>query len=408
MKGTLLALATAAGVWAADRMLLARRGDADIAIDFSRLGDRVLYQESPEHVMLEFTVPFVHGPRARQQALIIDVMARVVPDGDRYRGGSIAVTVNNTELPRDDGYFEAIAVKLKKSLSMQVRLDVRMPAGGNAVAWLQGIGSLRLEVGYKFYCRTPIRYGRQEVVLALTEWTSLAPHPMPAPLPPPPPKVSPPPDARVLPIRTHLLRPEDDVVAIVRRYVQPLAQPGDVVAIAESALAIMQGRVKNVEDIQPRFMARRLNRFFMQDSSLSSVYACEMAIREIGEWRFVLATVAGAVGKLMGRSGDFYRVAGPDVAAIDDCTGTLPPYDKCVVMGPKDSDRVCRDIKTQTGLEAAIVDANDLRKCQVLGISTPDLSQMVHDSLLDNPQGNGDEQTPIVLIRRNPAVVTSR
>ena len=46
--------------------------------------------------------------------------------------------------------------------------------------------------------------------------------------------------ARVLPIRTHLLCHLDDPVSVVRRYAAALAQPGDVVAIAESALAVMQ------------------------------------------------------------------------------------------------------------------------------------------------------------------------
>ncbi|HEY4003496.1 MAG TPA: coenzyme F420-0:L-glutamate ligase [Candidatus Xenobia bacterium] len=394
-----------AALVAAEQVLVARKGDADIRVDAKQIRDRRIYQRVPGSAIVEFTVPFVHGPQARQQALLVDCVGRVVPDGDRLRGANLRVWVNNLLLPRDDGYFEAIAVKLKTDCPLQVRVEVDA-ADGNALDWLKNVGLMRIELNYKFYNRTPIRNGRQEVALELADWLSLTPGTMPTVYGVTKPKVSPPLDARVIPIRTHLLRPEDDFVEIIRRYIKDLAQPGDVVAIAESALAIMQGRVKNVGEIRPRFLARRLNRYFLPDSSLSSCYSCEMAMREIGVGRFVLATLAGLFGRLVGRSGDFYRVAGPDVAAIDDCTGTLAPYDKCVVMGPKNSDEVCRDVKARTGLEAAVVDANDLHKCQVLGISDPTLSQMVHDSLLDNPQGNGGEQTPIVLIRRHPAPKT--
>jgi hypothetical protein len=47
--------------------------------------------------------------------------------------------------------------------------------------------------------------------------------------------------ADVLPIRTHLLSTGDHVADVVKAYVMPVAQPGDILTIAESALAIIQG-----------------------------------------------------------------------------------------------------------------------------------------------------------------------
>ena len=35
--------------------------------------------------------------------------------------------------------------------------------------------------------------------------------------------------------------------------------------------------------------------------------------------------------------GIFYRLAGKQARLIDDITGTTPPYDKSIVLGPKDS-----------------------------------------------------------------------
>jgi hypothetical protein len=124
-----------------------------------------------------------------------------------------------------------------------------------------------------------------------------------------------------------------------------------------------------------------------------------MAIREIGLARMLLAMAAGTAGKLVRRPGDFYRIAGRAIAAIDDCTGTLPPFDKHVVMGPARGDQVVAEIKARTGMDATIVDANDLGKVDIFHISDPSRSAEVMEALGPNPQGNGPEMTPLVLIR---------
>ena len=77
----------------------------------------------------------------------------------------------------------------------------------------------------------------------------------------------------------------------------------------------------------------------------------------------------------------------------------MPPFDKYIVAGPIDPEGVVARIKERTGMEAAIVDANDLKRALVLawtsGLNPGEVSRM----LLDNPFGNAAEQTPIVLLR---------
>jgi hypothetical protein len=124
-----------------------------------------------------------------------------------------------------------------------------------------------------------------------------------------------------------------------------------------------------------------------------------MAFREVGVMRIILATIAGVLGKMIGRSGDFYRVAGKLAATIDDCTGTIPPYDKCVVLGPSKVTEVVKTIREKTGLEAAVVDVNDLGKVDVLAVTNTAHIPYLQKSLERNPAGNANEQTPIVLIR---------
>ena len=58
-----------------------------------------------------------------------------------------------------------------------------------------------------------------------------------------------------------------------------------------------------------------LNNIVLQAGIMSAGDACEMAMQGIGAGRGVLATLAGMFGKLVGRAGDFYRLAGPEVAA---------------------------------------------------------------------------------------------
>jgi len=84
---------------------------------------------------------------------------------------------------------------------------------------------------------------------------------------------------------------------------------------------------------------------------------------------------------------------------IDDVTGTLPPYDQFIVLGPQNAQQIVDQIQQETGIAAAIVDVNDLRAVKVLAASSEASIPMLQKALLKNPAGNANEQTPVVLIR---------
>ncbi len=389
---------------------LERRGDADIHLEVQRAHGFTFTSIEPEYAVVRFSIPF--GNRGRQQGCVLDCTGRVLPDGDRWNGLDVEVRVSNSLLPRTDGYFEAIMYKKKDPLELNVELHVR---GKQPVAArLQEIGIIGLEFHHSFYMRSPLRNRRTTYNVVLgRNFTSLGSKR--AESSPTDPVTGSDPAAGshartatmterkvgvAVPVRTHILTPRDRFADVVEKYIVPVARKGDVVAIAESALAIMQGRLYHVEDIAPRWWARKLCRVMGADSSLSTPYGMEMAFRVCGTKRMFAAIVAGVAGKALGRDGDFYRVAGPDVATIDDASGTLPPFDKHVVLGPVDCREVVDDIKKRFGFECAVVDANDLQKCAVLAISDPSLAREVERTLLHNPQGNGGEQTPILFIPR--------
>ena len=74
-------------------------------------------------------------------------------------------------------------------------------------------------------------------------------------------------------------------------------------------------------------------------------------------------------GRAVGRRGVFYELLGEAIAAIDGYTGTLPPYERAIVLGPAEPDRVSAELAAALGLHVAIVDANDLRRAKALGAS---------------------------------------
>ncbi|MCR4397538.1 MAG: coenzyme F420-0:L-glutamate ligase [Firmicutes bacterium] len=205
--------------------------------------------------------------------------------------------------------------------------------------------------------------------------------------------------ARV-PIRTHIVSEKDDIVDVVCRYVARVAEPGDCVAVSESAVAISQGRAILSARVKPGLFARFLCRFPKKHGSLATPQAMQLAIREVGTARVLAAAVAAGLGRLFGVRGLFFRIAGPSIAAIDDIAGTLHPYEEHVVLGPRDPQSVAEAIKRRTGLDSCIVDVNDLGNVDFLAATDGLDRSGVSAALRDNPGGNDDEQTPIVVLKR--------
>ena len=126
----------------------------------------------------------------------------------------------------------------------------------------------------------------------------------------------------------------------------------------------------------------------------------EMALRECGVLRILFAAAVSAISKLFGRKGDFYRVAGYKASSIDGPTAnTLPPYNKYVVLGPNNPDKVAKEVSDIVKAEVAVVDMNDFGG-NILGTSNNKLDRkMILGVLRDNPLGQCSEQTPIGIIR---------
>jgi hypothetical protein len=202
-----------------------------------------------------------------------------------------------------------------------------------------------------------------------------------------------------IPIRTRLVCPGDDLITIVTAAIGGIARPGDVVAISETAVAIAQGEFVPAEFVRPSKLAYALSRRAGTLATVNQPESMQLVIDRAGTWRVVHATIAHVLGRLRGRRGAFYEVMGDAITAIDGYTGTMPPYERAIVFAPRDPEAYSGEFLARTQIACAVVDANDLQKAKVLGASEGVSRVAVERALLHNPHGNGDEQTPVVVIK---------
>ncbi len=207
-----------------------------------------------------------------------------------------------------------------------------------------------------------------------------------------------------IPVKTHLITNADDMADVVVKYPKEKMRPGDILFISEKAVACTQSRAIPMEDIVPRKLAVTLSRYVTKTPAgigLGIPETMEMALRECGTPRILFAAFCSVIGKLLGQKGWFYIVAGPKARGIDGPTeGTIPPYDHYVVLTPADPMGTSKRLARALGHPVAIVDINDLG-ANILGFSEkePSLAQLAK-ILGDNPLGQGEECTPMGIIRR--------
>lgn len=213
----------------------------------------------------------------------------------------------------------------------------------------------------------------------------------------------------LVPVKTKILTNKDDIVETIEKYAKDLIGPDDVISVAESVVAITQGRMVRPEELKPGMLARIMCRFVPQKGSMSSIYGMQAAMNAEGEWKMFGAMLTGMACKLIGKSGVFYQLAGKEAALVDDVTGTMPPFDKHIVYGPHDPHGVAERIKNTFGCYgAAVADVNDLKRAAVLGITNGLDPKQVAQILIDNPFGNASQQTPIVIIKNYAKIAAAQ
>lgn len=206
-------------------------------------------------------------------------------------------------------------------------------------------------------------------------------------------------------IRTHFVAVGEDYIELVKQYVLPHYQEGDILSIAEKVISLCQKNIIYKKDMKLTWLAKFLSRFASHSPhgiGVDNPWKMQFAIDHCGALKIIYASVAAGVGKLFGKKGVFYKIAGPEVAGLDGFyTASFEEYGNFCMMLPKEPNEVCRKIHEATGITCMVVDANDFER-DILGKS-PNLTltdEQCAELIRDNPSGNSTQLTPFILIRK--------
>jgi hypothetical protein len=125
----------------------------------------------------------------------------------------------------------------------------------------------------------------------------------------------------------------------------------------------------------------------------------QLVIDMVGPWRVILAGAVAAATRPLGLHGPFFVVAGYIARSMD---GMRPPYGDVLLppLSPRTARSIAEQLATEIGHPVAIVDIND-RGGSVRTVAGSAISKRRLAAVLaDNPLGQRDQGTPIVVVHR--------
>jgi len=207
------------------------------------------------------------------------------------------------------------------------------------------------------------------------------------------------------PVKTPVINSGDDFIGILKQDITDFLQDGDVLLLAESVVAISQGRGFRFSEITYGKAAEFYAQFVTRTPAgigLGTPQTMQLAINECGFLRITLAVIIGGLTRPFGWKGNFYRVAGTKARAIDGPTaGTMPPYNEFASLSPKEPrDYANRaEQRFNQNIEIIIVDANDIG-VNIMGAKNKQQEELGKQLCIDNPMGQGSEGTPALICRK--------
>lgn len=206
-------------------------------------------------------------------------------------------------------------------------------------------------------------------------------------------------------IQTHFVQRRESQAELVRRYVLPLYQKGDVLAFGAKVMAMCTDSVKTKDDVHPGLFARTAARFAGINSTgvgMHEPYKLQLVVDMCGLPRVLLASFVSAVTRPFGVKGLFYKICGHGVAGIDGFyfRSSFDVYKEMALINPEHPQELCDALTAETGVPTVLMDANDIDQNQLgKAHDFPLTDDQIQDALRDNPFGQGDELTPLILIR---------
>jgi hypothetical protein len=210
---------------------------------------------------------------------------------------------------------------------------------------------------------------------------------------------------RRVPVKTHLVGIDEDLGGVIALYAAEQITPDTTLCLSQKFVSITHGDVRHISDVNDGWLAHLIVKYVHKNDNGDIGYShpkkMQVAIDEAGYPRMIAAVIGGGFTKaVLGRRGDFYRIAGNHISEIDGfAPQAMPPYDEWAMLPSKDPDGICNDLARRFGCAAYVIDGNNI-DVQVVGRSTnmPMSDADAREVMLDNPMGQGDEMTPVFLI----------
>ena len=206
-------------------------------------------------------------------------------------------------------------------------------------------------------------------------------------------------------IQTHFVQRGESQTALVEKYVRPLYQEGDLLSFGAKVMCMCVESVKTRAEVKPGFWANLLWRFAGINHTGVGMHEprkLQLVIDMVGLPRVLWAGFVSAITRPFGVKGLFYKICGHGVAGIDGFyfRSSFERYKTLALINPENPVELSNEMTANTGIPVVIMDANDIDQNQLGKCDTfPLTDDQIQDALKDNPCGQGDELTPIILIR---------
>ncbi len=206
-------------------------------------------------------------------------------------------------------------------------------------------------------------------------------------------------------IQTHFVEVGESQTALIEKYVRPLYREGDMVSFGAKVMAMCTKCVKSRDEVKPGFWANILWRFAGINHTGVGAHEpskMQLIIDICGLPRVLLAAFLSAVTKPFGKHGVFWKVCGHGVAGIDGFyfRSSFDRYKELALINPENPVELCNQLVKETGIPVVLMDANDIEQNQLGKCDNfPLTDDEIQDAMRDNPSGQGDELTPLILIR---------
>jgi len=208
-----------------------------------------------------------------------------------------------------------------------------------------------------------------------------------------------------IPIKTHFIRFGEDLILLIKKYVAKEYKNGDWLAISEKVVSVCQNNVRHISTVKAGWLAKLIVKGvkkYPNDIGFSKPEKMQLAVELAGKPRAIFAMILGAIGKVVGIRGIFWRLIGHRASEIDGFNpDAMYPYTEYTVLPPRDPEKICQNIENKLSIPTVIIDGNNINvKIISQSAGVPANKKTARLILLDNPMGQDDELTPFVLIRK--------